>query len=92
MVWPLTIIADRYCGTYSGGVHLAWNLEPDEIPGEVFAGDLTCGDFWAEGPSVPVGKGDTPDKALADLALQLARGPARQPCSLKGPSAAPPRA
>lgn len=31
-VYPLTILRDRYGGTYSGGAYLAWNRHYDDIP------------------------------------------------------------
>lgn len=64
--YPMTIVADRFGGTYSGGAYTAWNLEPWEVPSEIFDGDLGCGTFWAENKLV-CGKGDTPDHAEQDL-------------------------
>lgn len=29
-IYPLTIIRDRYCGSYSGGTYVAFNLESPE--------------------------------------------------------------
>ena len=34
-MYPITILTDRYGGTYSGGGWLAFNLPPEEIPFEV---------------------------------------------------------
>lgn len=41
-IYPLTIICDRYSGTYSGGEYLAFNLDFDEIPQEVLGDDTTA--------------------------------------------------
>jgi hypothetical protein len=69
-IYPLTIIADRYSGTYSGGLYTAWNLAYDVIPdGVEFDGDDAL-DFW-ESNSIPYGKGRTVSEALIDLYLKL---------------------
>lgn len=41
-IYPLTIIRDRYCGSYSGGTYVAFNLESPEVPKEVFGDDCTA--------------------------------------------------
>lgn len=69
-IYPLTIIQDRYNGIYSGGKFTAWNLYPDELPEEAFGDDVTCRCFWAD-QEIMVGRGDTPDEALAMLAVSL---------------------
>ena len=45
-IYPLTIIRDRYCGSYSGGTYVAFNLESPEVPKEVFGDDCTAMRFW----------------------------------------------
>lgn len=65
-LYPLTIIKDRYGGVYSGGQYTAWNLEPQEIPTQIFYDDVSCYGFWLEN-KVPVGKGDTPQEAIKKL-------------------------
>ena len=45
-IYPVTILTDRYGGTYSGGRWLAFDLPPEEIPFEVDADDVTCYKFW----------------------------------------------
>lgn len=47
-IYPLTIIIDRYSGTYSGGVFTVWNLHPETIPDDIYSDDCTCSDFWNE--------------------------------------------
>lgn len=69
-IYPLTIVEDRYGGTYSGGVYTAWNLYPNDIPCGPFAGDCACSDFWYE-CTVPVGKGNTPNAAADNLRNKL---------------------
>lgn len=69
-IYPLTIVEDRFGGTYSGGIYTAWNLYPYDIPHELFIGDCACSDFWHE-CTVPVGRGNTPDEAADDLRDRL---------------------
>lgn len=69
-VYPLTILADRYGGTYSGAVFTAWNKDADLIPEGVDAGDVECDQFW-QAFRGPVGKGETPDSAMWDLVRKL---------------------
>lgn len=68
--YPLTIVADRYGGSYSGGAYTAWNLEPWEVPGEIGCGDLICCAFWDDNRLI-CGKGDTPDEAKRDLISKM---------------------
>lgn len=72
-LYPLTIVADRYGGCYSGGEYTAWLMEPGEVPGEIGCGDLTCGAFWAEN-TLLCGKGSTPDEAERDLLKKIRDG------------------
>ena len=41
-IYPLTIIHDRYGGSYSGGTYVAFNLEAHKVPAEVFGDDCTA--------------------------------------------------
>ena len=69
-LWPVTIIMDRYSGTYSGGQYTAWNCYPEDIPNDVFSNDMACAEFWGindETNKYIVGKGRTPDDAQNDL-------------------------
>jgi len=74
-IYPLTIIADRYGGVYSGGAYLAFNLYPCEIPDEVEGSDLITADFWSQfyqdEIDIKIGIGQTPDEAYEDLKQQL---------------------
>ena len=64
--YPITIIADRYHGCYSGAEWLAFPLERDEVP------EYVCGEddeelwFWDNYKGL-VGKGNSPETALTDL-------------------------
>lgn len=70
-IYPLTICADRYGGTYSKGKYLAFNLDPDEVPKEISADDATCMNFWWNDFEGIAGKGETIDEAALDLRRQL---------------------
>lgn len=73
-VYPVTIVKDRYQGTYSRGKYLAFNLDQEEVPWQVGAGDCDESDFWGidgEGTRMTIGKGHTPNAALDDLAEKL---------------------
>lgn len=73
-IYPMTIIADRYSGTYSGGSFLAWNLEADAIPEGAQGYDgYDALDFW-ENNKTPCGKGRTVSEAVLDLYLKMKGG------------------
>lgn len=69
-IYPLTIVKDRYGGSYSEGWFLAFNLDPDEVPTEIHSDDMTCMDFWNDFNGI-VGKGNTPGEAHLDLSKKL---------------------
>jgi len=71
MIRPVTITPDRYGGTYSGGVWLAFPLNPSVVPDGPFGGDVFANAWWAELGDVPVGRGETPDRAYDDLSQRL---------------------
>ena len=64
--YPLTVINDRYNGTYSGGKYLAFPREFNEIEDEVCGSDPECMTYWAEFDDF-VGKGATINEAVHDL-------------------------
>lgn len=82
-IYPLTVIRDRYNGTYSGASYLAFNLDSNSVPSEVHGSDIPCSYFWNlidEGNFVEgevardyrdvvkyVGKGATIEDAVIDL-------------------------
>lgn len=70
VLYPTTIVADRYAGTYSGGEWLAFPLNFWNIPEEIEADDVTCMLFWDDYDGV-VGKGNTPELAMANLVAQM---------------------
>lgn len=63
----VTIIADRYSGTYSGGKFTAWDMPLSEIPYDVVDNDCPCRDFWYSAEDALIGIGDTPQEAYEDL-------------------------
>lgn len=72
-VYPVTIVSDRYGGTYSNGKWLAFQLDPADIPEEVGGSDPEEMIFWDNHDSAqfPIGKGNTPNEALESLRRQL---------------------
>ena len=89
-VYPLTVIRDRYNGTYSGASYLAFNLDSNFDPSEVHESDVPCSYFWDlidEGNFVEgkvardyrdvvkyVGKGATIEDAVVDLYRKMKDG------------------
>lgn len=69
-IYPLTILRDRYRGTYSGGKYTAWNLEANEIPHAVRWDDDGCSEFFSS-TKVPYGAGETPNEAVENLIKRL---------------------
>ena len=76
--YPLCVVADRYCGVYSGARFLAFNMGPyavQELP--IDADDTSCKNFW-DGEDKDydindyiIGKGKTPEEAVWNLILLL---------------------
>lgn len=65
-IYPLTVVADRYGGTYSKAKFTAWNMKPHDIPEAVFGEDGSCAIYWASNCN-PVGRGNTAQEAIDDL-------------------------
>lgn len=74
-LFPVTIVADRYDGCYSGGKWLALQVNCDDVPDEIGASDPDEEMFWREHDDMrfPIGKGNTPNEALADLIFKAKR-------------------
>lgn len=73
-LYPLTIVMDRYSGTYSGGEYTAWNMEPVYVPIEIYEGDVECADFFqnkTNDEKIIFGVGNTPNEAIDDLIVKL---------------------
>jgi hypothetical protein len=70
-IYPLTIIRDRYNDVYSGGKYLAFNLDADEIPTEIWGDDVECREFFykvEQGRNdILIGKGHTIEEAVINL-------------------------
>lgn len=71
-LYPVTIVCDRYSGTYSGAKWLAFNMYPENVSIlDVNGDDISCHNFWLDDAKrYVIGKGSTPDEALADLYSQ----------------------
>ena len=70
-LYPLTIISDRYGGTYSGGVYTAWPLCFNEIPEDIEDSDVPCFCFWEHVDKSFIGMGATIEEAKMDLIAKL---------------------
>ena len=68
--YPTTIISDRYGGTYSGALWLAFPHDYWDMPEEVDGGDMECYCFWQDYDGI-VGKGATPEDAFNDLRKKM---------------------
>ena len=74
-IFPLTIVADRYNGVYSGGKYTAWNADTCDVPRAINGNDTECIKFWfsASNCGVKYGVGNTPQEAIKDLKGKLRR-------------------
>lgn len=72
-IHPVTIVSDRYHGTYSGGKYLAFNLNADQLPDEIDDGDIDCMKYWVwvKHTNQKVGVGSTPIDAYHDLLKKI---------------------
>jgi len=68
-LYPLTIITDRYHGTYSGGEYLAFPLLHTQIPAAVCGNDSECLSYWQTEDRLDylIGKGNSPSNAIHNL-------------------------
>lgn len=70
-VYPVTIISTRYGGAYEDALWAAFNCHDYEVPKNATGCDISAFHFWTGDESRLVGRGDTPDEALADLTERL---------------------
>jgi hypothetical protein len=70
-VYPVTIIRTRYGGSYEGGAWAAFHCHEDAVPANATGDDLTCATYWWSSEAGLVGRGATPDEALANLEDRL---------------------
>lgn len=75
LAYPCTVVADRYMGTYSGGMFTSWSCLPDKVPSAIAEDDVTCREFWqgagSEFRTRYVGRGDTAEEAFKDMKRRL---------------------
>ena len=67
VLYPLTVISDRYSGCYSGAKFTAWPLVYTRMPEAVDGGDIECSSFWEEADKSLIGMGSTVQEAVNDL-------------------------
>ena len=70
--YPCTILRDRYSGTYSGGLFVAFPLSPNDIPAEADGNDADCAEFYGR-EDIIFGKGDSPDGAYWNMVENIRR-------------------
>ena len=72
-IYPLTIVCDRYTGSYSGGKYLAFNMDAWQVSKlPIDDSDVECRDFWySDAKNYIVGKGDTINESVVDLFNKL---------------------
>lgn len=63
----ITIVTSRYGGAYSGGAWLAFNCWFEDVPRAAFGDDCVCAEFFGSAAAASVGRGATPDEAMADM-------------------------
>ncbi len=68
-VFPLTVIKDGYSGRYSGGLFIAFNTHPHEVPADILGAEKECKDFWFKNEPIDIraGVGPTMRAAVLDL-------------------------
>ena len=67
-IYPLTIIKDRYNGSYSKGKYLAFNLDQWDIDDAIGGSDTDEMNYWdVRDSSNMVGKGDTIEQSVLNL-------------------------
>ena len=70
--YPLTIIADRYGGCYTGGKFLAFPWYAHEIPPESQGDDVTINEWWSTTNGTQfVGRGENPHDAYLDMMKRI---------------------
>lgn len=70
--YPVTIIHDRYGGSYSGALYTAWPFDFWKLPKNTIDGsDIPCMDFWSDADSSLIGKGRSPQTAMNDLRRKI---------------------
>jgi hypothetical protein len=74
IISPITIILDPQDGEHSGAQWLAFQSFPDELPKDCLGAGM-CEKFWQDHDDLklPIGKGNTPNEALADLKVKAKR-------------------
>jgi len=69
-LYPQTIVLARYGGVYEGGKYLAFNQYVHNLPAGWDEDDCSCADCFRD-LKEHVGRGKTPDAALADLIRRI---------------------
>ena len=65
-LYPVTLVKDRYHGTYSGGKWIAFNRVPWDIPEAVLGSDVPCATYFNQADG-QFAVGSTMEEALKNL-------------------------
>jgi hypothetical protein len=77
------IFGTRYGGIYEGGSWIAWVGDAEWLD-DYQSGDNACQKFWQDYKFGPVGRGESPEKALDDLRRVAAMGPEKWKTEVEG--------
>ena len=81
--YDVLILGTRYGGCYEGGKWIAWVGDPEWLD-DYQSGDNPCQAFWQDYKFAPIGRGDSPEKALDDLKRVVALGPEQWKIDVEG--------
>ena len=70
--WDITIMSTRYGGCYEGAPWLAFTYLPED--NDVHSGDTECDVWFCDREEMLIGRGATPDAALADIKARMEKG------------------
>lgn len=74
-IYPLTIVKDRFNGTYSKGKYVAWNCQPCNVPEDSYTRDafyLWENIYFFKDIDFPsFGIGDTIEEAIKNLSNKI---------------------
>lgn len=66
-LYRVVVSESRYKGAYEGGQWLAWSHFDGKVPEDAFGDDVRCMTFFDGIRDARIGRGATPDEAIADL-------------------------
>jgi hypothetical protein len=79
--YPVTIVADRYGGTYAGGKYVAYPLEYHDVPEEAHGDDMAAMALFYMDDAPLRGVGHSPNAAFSDLIRRVRAGEGATPAT-----------